>query len=80
MGVKLGCSRRLRVFGNRVQRTLFGPKRDEVTWEWRKLNNEEIDDLYTSPNTILVIKSRRAGHEEYIGERDRCIQRFGEET
>jgi len=59
MGVKLGCSRGLRVFENWVLRTVFGPKRDEVTGEWRKLNNEEINDLHTSPNTILVIKSKR---------------------
>jgi hypothetical protein len=55
MGVKLGCSRGLKVFENRVLRTVFGPKRDEVTGEWRKLN-EEINDMYTSPNTILVMK------------------------
>jgi len=42
--------RRLRVFGNRVLRGIFGPKRDEVTGEWRKLYNEEINDLYCSPN------------------------------
>jgi hypothetical protein len=58
MGVKLGCSRGLRVFENWVLMTVFGPERDEVTGEWRKLN-EEINDPYTSPNTILVIQSRR---------------------
>ena len=47
---------RLRMFGNRVLRRKLGPKRDEVTWEWRKLHNEELNDLY-SPNIIQVIKS-----------------------
>jgi len=59
MGVKLGCSRGLRVLENRVLRTVFGLKRDEVMGEWRKLNNKEINDLHTSPNIILVMKSRR---------------------
>ena len=47
---------RLRVFGNRVLRRIFGPKRDEVTGEWRKLHNEELSDRQTSPNIIPVIK------------------------
>ena len=51
--------RRLRVFENRVLRRIFGPKRDEVTGEWRKLHNEELNDLYSSPIIIRVIKSRR---------------------
>jgi len=59
MGVKLGCSRGLRVFENWVLRTVFGPRRDEVTGEWRKPHNEELNYLYTSPKTILVIKSGR---------------------
>jgi hypothetical protein len=46
---------RLRVFENRVLRRVFGPKRDEVTREWRKLHNEELNDLYSSPNIIRVI-------------------------
>ena len=51
--------RRLRVFEDRVLRTIFGPKRDEVTVEWRKLHNEELNDLYRSPNIVRVIKSRK---------------------
>ena len=51
--------RRLRVFGNRVLRGIFGLKRDEATGEWRKLHNEELNDLYSSPSIVRVIKSRR---------------------
>jgi hypothetical protein len=47
------------VFENRVLRRIFGTKRDEVTGEWRKLHNEELRDLYSSPNIIRIIKSRR---------------------
>jgi hypothetical protein len=47
------------VFENRVLRRIFGPKRDEVTREWRKLNNEELHDLYSSPSIIRIIKARR---------------------
>jgi hypothetical protein len=53
------------VFENRVLRRVFGPKRDEVTGEWRKLHNEELSDLYSLPNIVRVVKSRRmswAGH------------------
>jgi len=50
--------RKLRVFENRVLR-IFGPRRDEVTGEWRRLHNEELNDFYSSPNIVWVIKSRR---------------------
>jgi hypothetical protein len=62
---------RLRVFENRVQRRIFGPKRDKITGEWRRLHNEELNDLYSSPNIIWVIKSRRmrwAGHVARMGD------------
>jgi hypothetical protein len=52
---------RLRVFGNRVLRGIFGPKRDEKTRGWRKLHNEELCGLYSSPSIIRIIKSRRMG-------------------
>ena len=55
----MGKKRKLRVFENRVLRGICGPKRDDVTAEWRKLHNEELNDLYTSPNIVQVIKSRR---------------------
>jgi hypothetical protein len=62
--------RRVRVFENRVLRRIFGPKRDEVTGEWRKLHNEELNDLYCSLNIVRVIKSitmKRAGHVARMG-------------
>ena len=64
--------RRLRVFENRMLRKILLPKRDEVTREWRKLHNEELDVLYCSPNIVRVIKWRRmkwAGYVARIGER-----------
>jgi hypothetical protein len=60
------------VFENRVPRRICGPKRNEVTGDWRRLDNEELNDLYSSPNIIWVIKSRRmrwAGHLARMGER-----------
>jgi hypothetical protein len=50
---------RLRVFENRMLKRIFGPKRDKVTEEWRKLHNEEHNDLYSSPKIVWVIKLRR---------------------
>jgi len=63
--------RRLRVFENRVLRRVFGPKRDEVTGEWRKLHNEELRVPYSLPNIVRVVKSRRMGwawHVARMGE------------
>ena len=63
--------RKLRVFENMVLRRMFGPRRDEVTGEWRRLHNEELNDLCCSPNIVRVIKSRRirwAGHVARMGE------------
>ena len=68
---------RLRVFENRVLRRMFGPRRGEVTGEWRKLHNEELNDLYSPPSIVRVIKWRRmrwAGHVARMGER-RCVYR-----
>ena len=61
----------LKVFENRVLRRIFGPKRDEGIGEWRKLHNEELNDLHSSPNIVRVIKSRImiwAGHVACMGE------------
>ena len=63
---------RLRVFENSMLRRIFGPKRDEVTGEWRKLHNDKLIDLYSSPNTIRVIELKRMrwmGHVARMGER-----------
>ena len=77
--------RRLRVFENRVLRRIFGPKREEVTGEWRKLHNEELNDLYCSPNIVRVIKLRRmrwARHVARTGEKRGMynVQSFGGEN
>jgi len=69
--------RKLRAFENRVLRRIFGPRRDEVMGEWRRLHNEELHDLYSSPNIVRVIKSRRmrwAGHVALMGE-ERVVYR-----
>jgi hypothetical protein len=65
---------KLRVFENRVLR-IFGPKRDEVTGEWRKLHNKQLHDLYSSPTIVRVIKSRRIGwavHVARMGREEAC--------
>jgi hypothetical protein len=68
---------RLRVFENRVLTRIFGPRKDKVTGEWRKLHNEELHILYSSPNIMRQIKSRRmrwVGHVAHMGEE--CVQGF----
>jgi hypothetical protein len=63
---------RLRVFENRALRRIFGPKRDEVTGGWRKLHNEELHNLYSSPTIVTMIKPRRMrwiGHVARMGEK-----------
>jgi hypothetical protein len=63
--------RRLMVFEKRVLRIIFGPKRDKVTGEWRKLHNEELNDLYSLPNIVRVVKLRQmrwVGHVAHMGE------------
>jgi hypothetical protein len=72
---------RLRVSENRVLRRIFGPKRDEVTGEWRRLHNKELYALYSSPNIIRVTKSRRlrwAGHVARMGEKRSAYRVSGE--
>jgi hypothetical protein len=73
--VSLTEERRLEVFENRVLR-IFGPKRDEVTGEWRKVHNEELHYLYSSPNIMRVIKSGRirwTRHVARMGRREACL-------
>jgi hypothetical protein len=68
---------RLKVFENRVLRRIFGPKWDEVTGEWRKLHNEELHNLCSSPDIIRQVKSRRmrwAGHVARMGEEEKCTR------
>jgi len=68
--------RKLRVFENMALRRIFGPRRNEVTEEWRRLHNEELNDVYSSPNIVRVIKSRRmrwAGHVAHMDEERGCI-------
>jgi hypothetical protein len=70
--------RRLRMFENRVLRRVFGPKRDKVTGERRRLHNEELNDLYSLPNIVRVVKSRQmrwAGHVARMG-KDRGVHRL----
>ena len=63
----------LRVFENRVLGGMFGPKRDELTEEWRKLNIDEHNDLQSSPNDIQVIRSRRMRFEGHVARMGDCI-------
>jgi len=68
--------RKLRVFENMVLRRIFGPRRDEVTGEWKRQHNEDLSDLYSSPNIVRVIKSSRmkwAGHVARMGVKRGCI-------
>jgi len=69
--------RKLRVFENMVLRRVFGPRKDEVSGEWRRWHNEELNDLYSSPNIVRVIKSkimRWAGHVVRMGEERRVYR------
>jgi hypothetical protein len=68
---------RLGVFENRLLRRIFGPKRDEVTGEWRKLHNEELQDLYSSPSIIRIIKVRRMRWMGHVARRGRRGTRIG---
>jgi hypothetical protein len=75
--VTLWEEHRLRVFENRVLRRIFGPKRDDVTGEWRKLHTEELHNLYSSPDIIRQVKEDEVGgacstHER--GEREKCTR------
>jgi hypothetical protein len=82
MGVKLGSltlreEHRLTMFENRVLRRIFGPERDEVRGEWRKFHSEELHNLFSFPNIISQIKSKRmrwAGHVTRMGEEGKCTE------
>jgi hypothetical protein len=82
LSLKLREEHRLRVFENRVRRRISGPKRDEVKGGWRKLHNEELHGLYSSPSIVRVIKARRIrweGHVARMGE-VRGAKHFGWEA
>jgi hypothetical protein len=67
------------VFENRILRGTFGPKKDEVTGGWRKLHNEELHDLYSSPSIVRIMESRKmrwAGHVARIGKREIRVDYF----
>jgi len=64
------------MFENRVLRRIYWPRRNEVIREWRKLHNEELNDLYSSPNSIRKIKSRRLGWAGPVAGEEKCIQTF----
>jgi hypothetical protein len=69
------------VFENRMLRRIFGPRRGELAGGWRKVQNESVHNLYSSPNIVRMIKSRRvkpAGHVSCMGQK--CIQNFGTKT
>jgi hypothetical protein len=68
---------RLRLFENRVLRRIFGPKRNEVTGEWRKLHNEELRDLYFSPSITRIMKSRRMRWTGHVARMGRIGTRIG---
>jgi len=73
--------RKLRVFENMVLRRIFGPRRNKLTGEWRRLHNEDLNDLYSSPNIVQVIKWRRmrlVGHVARMGEERGCKGLGGE--
>lgn len=68
------------MFENRALRRIFGPQNNDVTEEWRNLHNEELNEMYSSPRIVGVIKSRRmirVGHVARMGEKERCNQGFG---
>jgi hypothetical protein len=69
--------RRLRVFENRVLERVFGSKRDEITGEWRKLHKEELNDLYSSPNVVRVMTSRRMRWEGHVARMGRGEENTG---